>query len=63
LTEARKASGRDPGELAHLEDEVGWELGEVLENPDMFEELPAVALADIGGRFGIDWRSFFPPAG
>jgi hypothetical protein len=28
----------------------------------MFEELPAVALADIGGRFGIDWRSFLPPA-
>ena len=49
--------------LSALEDEVGWELGEVLENPDLFEELPAVALADIGGRFGIDWRSFLPPAG
>jgi transcriptional regulator with XRE-family HTH domain len=48
--------------LAALEDEVGWELREVLENPDRFEELPAVALADIGGRFGIDWRSFLPPA-
>ena len=48
--------------LAALEDEVGWELREVLENPDMFDELPAVALADIGGRFGIDWRSFLPPA-
>lgn len=48
--------------LAALEDEVGWELREVLEKPDMFEELPAVALADIGGRFGIDWRSFLPPA-
>jgi hypothetical protein len=47
--------------LAELEDEVGWELREVLETPDLFEELPAVALADIGGRFGIDWRSFLPP--
>jgi len=47
--------------LAALEDEVGWELREVLEKPDLFEELPAVALADIGGRFGIDWRSFLPP--
>jgi len=48
--------------LAALEDEVGWELKEVLEKPDLFEELPAVALADIGGRFGIDWRSFLPRA-
>ena len=48
--------------LAVLEDGVGWELKEVLENPDRFEELPAVALADIGGRFGIDWRSFLPAA-
>ena len=48
--------------LAALEDEVGWELREVLETPDLFEELPAVALADIGRRFGIDWRSFLPPA-
>jgi hypothetical protein len=48
--------------LAALEDEVGWELREVLEKPDLFEELPAVALADIGGRLGIDWRSFLPPA-
>jgi hypothetical protein len=48
--------------LAALEDEVGWELGEVLEKPGRFEELPAVALADIGGRVGIDWRSFLPPA-
>jgi hypothetical protein len=48
--------------LAALEDEVGWELREVLEKPDRFEELPAVALADIGGRVGIDWRSFLPPA-
>jgi transcriptional regulator with XRE-family HTH domain len=47
--------------LAALEDEVGWELREVLEKPNLFEELPAVALADIGGRFGIDWRSFLPP--
>ena len=47
--------------LAALEDEVGWELREVLEEPDRFEELPAVALADIGGRVGIDWRSFLPP--
>lgn len=47
--------------LAALEDEVGWELREVLEKPDLFEELPAVALADIGGRLGIDWRSFLPP--
>ena len=48
--------------LAALEDEVGWELREVLEEPGLFEELPAVALADIGGRVGIDWRSFLPPA-
>ena len=48
--------------LATLEDEVGWELREVLEKPDLFEELPAVALADIGGRLGIDWRRFLPPA-
>ena len=48
--------------LAALEDEVGWELREVLEKPGLFEELPAVALADIGGRVGIDWRSFLPPA-
>jgi transcriptional regulator with XRE-family HTH domain len=47
--------------LAALEDEVGWELRDVLEKPDLFEELPAVALADIGGRVGIDWRSFLPP--
>jgi transcriptional regulator with XRE-family HTH domain len=47
--------------LATLEDEVGWELKEVLEKPDLFGELPAVALADIGERFGIDWRSFLPP--
>jgi len=46
--------------LPALEDEVGWELAEVLEKPDLFEELPAVALADIGGRVGIDWRSFLP---
>ena len=47
--------------VAALEDEVGWELKEVLEKPDLFGELPAVALADIGGRFGLDWRSFLPP--
>lgn len=48
--------------LAALDDEVGWELREVLERPDLFEDLPAAALADIGGRFGVDWRSFLPPA-
>jgi transcriptional regulator with XRE-family HTH domain len=47
-------------DVDELEDEVGWELRAHLEEPGTFGELPAVALADIGERFGIDWRSFLP---
>jgi transcriptional regulator with XRE-family HTH domain len=46
--------------LSALEDRVGWELRRHLEAPDTFGELPAIALADIGGYVGVDWRSFLP---
>jgi len=52
---------RWPGTTAELEDEVGWELRRHLDDPRTFGELPAVALADIGGAVGIDWRSLLPP--
>jgi transcriptional regulator with XRE-family HTH domain len=47
--------------LAALEDRVGWELRRHLDAPDTFGELPAIALADIGGSVGVDWRSLLPP--
>ena len=47
--------------LAELEDEVGWELQPQLSEPATFGDLPAIALADIGQRVGLDWRSFLPP--
>ena len=48
--------------LETLEDEVGWELRRHLDRPETFAELPAIALADIGAPFGVDWRSFLPAA-
>jgi transcriptional regulator with XRE-family HTH domain len=48
--------------LAALEDTVGWELRRHLDAPDTFGELPAIALADIGGSVGVDWRSLLPPS-
>ena len=47
--------------LSELEDEVGWELQRYLAEPATFGDLPAIALADIGQRVGLDWRSFLPP--
>lgn len=50
-------------DLPTLEDQVGWELRRQLDAPDTFAELPAIALADIGRRVGLDWRNFLPPTG
>jgi hypothetical protein len=47
--------------LVDLEAEVGWESQRHLDEPVTFGDLPAVALADIGERVGLDWRSFLPP--
>ena len=52
--------GRDAPTLAALEEQVGWELGRHLDNPQSFGELPAIALADIGAAVGVDWRSLLP---
>jgi transcriptional regulator with XRE-family HTH domain len=48
--------------LAALENRVGWELRRHLDAPDTSGELPAIALADIGGSVGLDWRSLLPPS-
>jgi hypothetical protein len=48
--------------LAALENRVGWELRRHLDAPDTFGELPAIALADIGGSVGVDRRSLLPPS-
>ncbi len=48
--------------LEALEDEVGWELGPQLEDPQRFAELPLDALADITRAVGADWRDFLPAA-
>lgn len=52
----RAARADDPD----LEDKIGWELGPELDDPDAFRELPAIALADMGEPFGIDWRCLLP---
>ena len=47
-------------DLDTFEDELGWEVRRHLDEPDSFAELPPIALADVGARVGLDWRSFLP---
>jgi hypothetical protein len=57
---ARLASA---GPLEELEEKAGWEFGKQVDDPATFGELPPIALADIGGLVGVDWRAFLPPGG
>lgn len=53
-------TGGDAPTLTALEEQVGWELGRHLDEPQTFNELPAIALADIGAAVDVDWRSLLP---
>jgi hypothetical protein len=55
-----ESSARDSASLAELEERVGWELRRHLDDPVTFNELPAIALADIGESVDVDWRSLLP---
>ena len=47
--------------LDDLEEEVGWELGAQLAEPERFADLPLCGLEDVARAVGADWREFLPP--
>jgi transcriptional regulator with XRE-family HTH domain len=49
--------------LDELEDELGWELADVLADASAFAEFSLDGLADVAAPFGLDWRHLLPPAG
>ena len=54
----RVRAGETP--LEQLEDELGWELGDGLADPDAFAEFPLDGLADVAAPLGLDWRHLLP---
>jgi transcriptional regulator with XRE-family HTH domain len=48
--------------LDQLENDLGWELAEALDNPSAFAEFSVDGLADVAGPLGLDWRHLLPPS-
>jgi hypothetical protein len=48
--------------LEQLENEVGWELADALDDPSAFAEFSLDGLADVAAPFGLDWRGLLPPS-
>jgi hypothetical protein len=48
--------------LEQLENEVGWELADVVSDPAAFAEFSLDGLADVAAPFGLDWRHLLPPS-
>jgi hypothetical protein len=46
--------------LEQLENEVGWELADALDDPAVFAEFSLDGLADVAAPFGLDWRQLLP---
>jgi hypothetical protein len=46
--------------LEQLENEVGWELADVVSDPAAFAEFSLDGLADVAAPFGLDWRHLLP---
>jgi hypothetical protein len=46
--------------LEQLENEVGWELAEVVSDPAAFAEFSLDGLADVAAPLGLDWRYLLP---
>jgi len=46
--------------LEQLENELGWELADALDDPAAFSEFSLDGLADVAVPFGLDWRQLLP---
>jgi hypothetical protein len=46
--------------LEQLEDDVGWELADALDDPAAFARFSLDGLADVATPFGLDWRHLLP---
>jgi hypothetical protein len=46
--------------LEQLENDVGWELADALDDPGRFAEFSLDGLADVAAPFGLDWRRLLP---
>jgi transcriptional regulator with XRE-family HTH domain len=46
--------------LEQLEDDIGWELADALDDPAAFAEFSLDGLADVATPFGLDWRHLLP---
>ena len=46
--------------LDQLENEIGWELADALDDPAAFAEFSLDGLADVAAPFGLDWRQLLP---
>jgi hypothetical protein len=42
--------------LEQLENEIGWELADALDDPAAFAQFSLDGLADVAAPFGLDWR-------
>jgi hypothetical protein len=46
--------------LEQLENEVGWELADALDDPAAFADFSLDGLADVATPLGLDWRQLLP---
>ena len=46
--------------LEQVENEIGWELAEALDDPAAFAQFSLDGLADVAAPFGLDWRQLLP---
>jgi hypothetical protein len=46
--------------IEQLENEIGWELADAVDDPAAFAEFSLDGLADVAAPFALDWRHLLP---